>query len=105
MVRDYFDSLEAPGARRGLENVKESATWSKRLAKQSGLFCLAAFALASLGTVVALLITTQTAQSVTVLPKIGRFAIAVLLAILSVGVLRLATSYYAFSAKAAIAIR
>jgi hypothetical protein len=100
LARDYFASTEPPGSRRALENAKESAWWTRRLAKQMGYLCLGATAIALIGTVAALLITMQTVQNLALLPSIGRFAIAVLLAILSVGVLRLTVSYYGFATKA-----
>ena len=100
VARDYFDSKETEGPRRALQNLKESAWWSKQLARQMGRISLVATSLAVLGTIFVLLIAVQTIQDLTLLSTISRFVIASLLAFLSVGVARLTWNYYNFGVKA-----
>ncbi|KAA5538589.1 hypothetical protein FYK55_27260 [Roseiconus nitratireducens] len=96
----YFASKESPGAKRGVENVMESAWWSKHLSETMLWICITVIGLAILGSIAALVVSILTITSQVNLVAISRIVTSVLLLGLSLGLLRLAIGYFAFSARA-----
>lgn len=97
----YFASQEASGARRVLENVQESAWWSKHLARRTGHCYLAAIAVLVSVSLVALLVSIETIQNFDILSNIGRVVTSTFMLVFSLGLIRFALDYYRFGAKAA----
>lgn len=103
----YFASSETAGWTRAMHNLQESAWWSKHLAKSMGRYC---FALTIFLAVISVLILIfSVLQTSTVEPQvslaeqmtnINRFVIALLLLIVSFGLIPLTINYFSFSGKA-----
>lgn len=100
MEEPYFASLTPPGGRRALENVQESAWWTKHLARAASNYCAVAGAILLLVPLGLLLYSLQVAMDAYVLAVVGKVASSLFTLGLSLGLLRLAASYGAFSAKA-----
>lgn len=98
---EYFASQEPPGATRAIENLQESAWWSKYIAKRMGHLCLGATIMLVALSVITLVVSIDAVASRDVLSSIGRVVTSVLMLIFSVGLIRLAIGYYGFSGKAA----
>jgi multisubunit Na+/H+ antiporter MnhF subunit len=99
----YFTSHKAPGAQRALENISESSWWSKHLAEKMGFTCLLALIAATLIALATLIFTIHSAAGPTLpdtLSAVARVVTALLMLTLSIGLLKLTTSYYSFSKKA-----
>ena len=93
----YFDSKEATGPRRALENTRESAWWSKHLAERIGqIYLIVMITLVAISLVV-LIISIQTIQNFDVLSNIGRIVTATVMLIFSLSLIRMTIGYYKFS--------
>lgn len=98
---DYFASQEAPGATRAIENLQESAWWSKYIAKRMGHICLGATITLVAFSLATLLMSIDAVEDRDVLSSIGRVVTSVLMLVFSLGLVRLTIGYYTFSRKAA----
>ncbi len=98
---EYFASKEGLGPRRALENVQESAWWSKHLSLRMGQYCLVIVCLLFLGLISVLIISVETVMSYETLASLGRVVTSSLMLILSLRLLRFVEGYYGFSRKAA----
>jgi hypothetical protein len=96
----YFASRDPVGATRALRNIQESAWWSKHLAEKMGRYTLGATTVATIGSILLLIITVGTVQNFQVLVGIGRVVTAVLMLAGSLGLVRLTAAYYYFNRKA-----
>jgi hypothetical protein len=105
----YFASQSHPGPKRALENVRESAWWSKYLALNMFQLCLTALIVTAIGSIVGLILsietvytaaTPTTATTTLTLPPVGRLVTAILMLVVSLGVIRLALGYFNFYRKA-----
>jgi hypothetical protein len=99
-VDNYFASKEVPGAARAIENLQESAWWSKHVAKRMGHICLGTTILLVLLSVIVLLISVDTIRDFDTLSSVGRVVTSALMLIFSLGLLRLTLGYYGFAKKA-----
>lgn len=100
----YFASEELPGPRRAMENVSESAWWSKHLSEKMFMLCLMALVVSTVGVVFALVVAIQAASGpapLDMLSNVARVATAILMFLISLGVFKLATGYFGLSKKAA----
>lgn len=98
---DYFASEEAPGVTRAIENLQESAWWSKYIAKRMGHVCLGATITLVAVSVATLVVSIDAIENRDVLSSIGRVVTSVLMLVFSLGLVRLTIGYYSFSRKAA----
>lgn len=97
---DYFASGEPAGWQRAMHNLQESSWWSKHLAKSMGRYC---FALTIVLSVISILILIFSSMLIPVneqLTNISRIVIALLLLIVSLGLIPLTINYFTFSRKA-----
>ena len=97
---NYFASSESVGLVRALQNLQESAWWSKHLAEKMGRYTLAGTIVATLGSLLILVTTVGTLQSFEVRASVGRVVTAVLMLAVSLGLVRLTLGYYDFSPRA-----
>jgi hypothetical protein len=96
----YFASGDELGPRRAVQNIQESAWWSKHLSEAMGRYLFIFTVASSVGSLFILLVSVGTVKSFDVLSGIGRVVTAVLMLILSLGSIRLTLGYYDFSRKA-----
>jgi hypothetical protein len=87
------------GAKRALQNVQESAWWSKHLAEKMWRFMLVVNFISLSLSVLLLLISVISVSSPETLSSVGRVVISALMLIFSLGLIRLTTSYHSFSQK------
>jgi len=97
---NYFASSADPGPTRALENLQESAWWSKQLASRMGDICLGI----TIGLVALSLIvmagSVYAIQNTDTLSSIVRITTSLLMLIFSLGIWRLIIGYYTFKGKA-----
>lgn len=96
----YFASREPPGAKRGVENVMESAWWSKHLSETMFWICVTVISLAVVGSFAALIVSILSIGNQAALVGVARIVTSVLLLVLSFGLIRLAVGYYSFAGRA-----
>jgi predicted PurR-regulated permease PerM len=97
---EYFASGEEVGPKRAIENVQESAWWSKHLAERSGRFCLWTTCILVASSLAILIVSIQTIRDFDTLSNIGRVVTSTIVIIFSLGLFRLTVSYYHFSREA-----
>lgn len=97
---DYFASQDNVGSCRAAQNVQESAWWSKHLAEKMGQYTLSLMIVATVGSALILITSVGTIQNFDILSGVGRVVTAVLMLVLSLGLIRLTLGYYSFSRKA-----
>jgi len=98
----YFSNQEVEGPQKALENVRESAWWSKHLAERTGHLYLATTVFIVLGSVVVLAVSIETIRNFTVLVNVARVVTSVIMLLFSLRLIRLTSDYYSFSRKAHI---
>ncbi len=96
----YFASKEPPGPRRALQNVSESAWWSKHLAERMGHICLTVVILGVITAVVILDIALQTVGQADTRASVARVVTALLMFLLSIGIIGLTLGYYSLARNA-----
>lgn len=97
---EWFASTEPIGVRRALENIQESAWWSKHLSGAMWVYCLSALLTLIAASITALIVSVYTIQDYATLKSIGRVVTATLMLTLSVGLFRFIFGYHIFSQKA-----
>lgn len=104
---DYFASGETAGWTRAMHNLQESAWWSKHLAKSMGRYCFALTIFLAVVSILILIFSLMLASTVEQqvsfaeqIRNINRIVIALLLLIISFGLIPLTINYYSFSGKA-----
>lgn len=96
----YFASKEGVGAKRALENIQESAWWSKHLSEKMGQYCLTVTCVLIAVLFGVLLVSIQTVNSSSTLANTGRVVTSALMLVFSLGLFRFVSGYYGFSRKA-----
>ena len=96
----YFASKEEPGPKRAVENVMESAWWSKHLSESMFWTCTVIIGCAVAGSLVALVVSILAVVDHNTMSSVARTVTSVLLLGLSCGLIRLAVGYYGFGQKA-----
>ena len=95
----YFASLEETGPVRMLENLRESAWWSKHLSEKTaklylwimtGLFAIS---------LTVLIVSIQTIRNFDILSNIGRAITSTIMLVFSLSLLRTTVGYFRFSQK------
>lgn len=97
----YFASTQGIGPTRALENVRESAWWSKNQAERLGHICFGITALAFLVALAILLFAVQAVDDPSARSGIGRIVTATITFVVSFGLIRLALGYAGFAKAAA----
>ncbi|QHG21256.1 hypothetical protein [Nostoc sp. ATCC 53789] len=97
---EYFASREGIGAKRAIENIQESAWWSKHLSERMGQYCFAATCILIAVLFGVLVLSVQTIAGSNTLTNIGRVVTSSLMLVFSLGLFRFVVGYYGFSRKA-----
>jgi hypothetical protein len=100
LSEEYFASEEPPGTLRALENLQESAWWSKHLSERMRSYYLAGTCLLVGIAVLVLLISIQTIDDKQTLSSLGRIVTSVLTLVFSLNLFRSVLGYHNFSVKA-----
>ncbi len=100
-AEDYFGSTEPAGRKRAMQNLQESAWWSKHLAgSMASNYCLALTMIGLLsGSIVMLVVSYLIVSSTEPLASVSRVAISVLLLIVSLGLIPLTINYRTFATR------
>lgn len=96
----YFASKEPPGPRRAFQNVSESAWSSKHLSEQMGHICLTVVILGAVTAVIILVIALQTVGQPDTRASVARVVTALLMLLLSIGIIKLTLGYYGLEQNA-----
>lgn len=97
---DYFASKEGKGPKRAVENVQESAWWSKHLSSRMWQLCFSATVVVIFISLFVLLVSAQTVRDFNTLANVGRMVTNTVMFIFSFGLLRLTIDYHTFSKRA-----
>ncbi len=97
----YFASKKSLSHEKLIENIQESAWWSKHGARTSGNFFLLVACTIVAVSLLLLVISIQSISNLSILSNIARVVTIVIGVIPAVGLFRLAGSYYRFADKAA----
>lgn len=100
----YFGSQELPGPRRLLQNIRESAWWSNRLARlmRNTLIVIIVFTIVSaLACSISALASANLISSkhLQLYPIIAQFVCAILTSLVSLNLIKLAFAYHSFAAS------
>lgn len=98
---EYFASKEGIGAKRAMENIQESAWWSKHFSERMGQYCFAITCILIAVLFGVLLLSVQTVSSFNTLANTGRVVTSSLMLVFSLGLFRFVMGYYGFGRKAA----
>jgi hypothetical protein len=96
----YFASNTPPGPIRALENLQESAWFSKHLSNAAGHWCATIASILVVASMAALLTAIATVKDFGFLDSLGRIVVSLMMLIFSVELIPLAVSYYRFSKRA-----
>lgn len=96
----YFASNLPPGPRRALQNISESAWWSKHLSESMFKFCLWLVIVGVLISVSTLLIALQAIGQADARASVVRVVTALLMLLLSTDTIRLTLGYFGFAESA-----
>jgi len=99
-VEPYFLSTELQGPVRALENVSESAWWSKHLAERMRSYCIVLMATGLVVSVIVLIVALQTVGQSDVRASVARIVAALLMFLFSAGVVRLGMGYHELAKSA-----
>lgn len=96
----YFASGRPKGPRRSMENLEESAWWSKHLSRYMSVYCFACAAVLLCVPVLILLVGAQAVVDVSTLSRLAQVVISVLTLVFALDVVGLALSYWDFRGQA-----
>lgn len=96
---NYFACREAQGPKRAVENLQESAWWSKHLSANMLTLCGIIMVCLFFGSFAVLVISASTIKNYTTLESVSRVVTAVLAFIVSLGLTRMIVGYYNFNKK------
>lgn len=100
LAQEYFASQEGVGAKRALENIQESAWWSKHLSERMGQYYLIGTCTLISLSIIVLLFCVQTLGNINNLTSIGRIVTSTLMLVFSLSLFRSVVGYFDFSNKA-----
>ncbi|MBP7964367.1 MAG: hypothetical protein KBG20_13490 [Caldilineaceae bacterium] len=98
--RDYYASSSGIGLLRMLENLEESARWSKRLSKEVSDWVFWGTGIVIALAIVSLILALRSTVALSLADRIGQVVITMFIFLFSDGYLRLAFDYRAFANKA-----
>jgi hypothetical protein len=98
----YFDSKEPAGAKRALQNVRESAWWSEHLSEKmfhiSSIVTYSLLLISIISLIATLaMVQYEVTKNLTVYSKIARAVTSLLMLAFSLNLIKLTISYYKFS--------
>lgn len=96
-TQPYFASKQPVGPTRALENLQESAWWSKHLAEKMGYVYAWTMIVLVVVSVAVLLISILTINNYSVLSNIGRAVTSTIMLIFSLSLFRFTRGYFRFS--------
>jgi hypothetical protein len=96
----YFASQEAHGTQRALENLQESAWWSKHLTERMWQYYAIATSLLFFLALIILLTSIYIFDNTQILSSVGRIITSILTLIVSLNLARSILNYYSFSLRA-----
>jgi hypothetical protein len=96
----YFASQETQGTQRALENLQESAWWSKHLTERMWQYYTVATALLFILALIILLTSISIFDNTQILSSVGRIITSTLTLIVSLNLARSILNYYSFSLRA-----
>jgi hypothetical protein len=97
----YFASALPAGPERAVENLSESAWWSKHLAESMRGICGLVVIATTLGSIVLLVVAIEGIQDRQALDAVARVVTSVLMLLFSLGLVRLVIAYHDFAVGAA----
>lgn len=97
----YFASDEPPGPTRALQNVSESAWWTKHLSETMAGICLTVLIIGIVGALVVVIVALQTTSAHNAQVNVARIVTGFLMLLLSMGTIRLTLGYAGLAKKAA----
>lgn len=100
LSEEYFASEEPSGTLRALENLQESAWWSKHLSERMWSYYLAGTCLLVVIAVLVLIVSIQSIDDKQTLSSLGRIVTSVLTLVFSLNLCRAVLGYHNFSVKA-----
>jgi len=92
-AEQYFATAEPPGPRRALKNVSESAWWTKHLAGTMTIICWTTVIVGVIVSFGILIMAIQTTGTHAAQVNVARIVTAVLMLLLSMGIIKLAIGY------------
>jgi len=95
----YFASKDHDLCTRAIKNIQESAWWNKHLAEKIGRYTFIVTLIIVIGSIGLLIASIGTVNDFDTLSSIGRVVTAVLMIVLSLGLIRLTFAYYDFQRK------
>jgi len=101
VTEPYFASAEPPGPVRALENVSESAWWTKHLAESMRNYCWSAMIIGVIISFVILITALQAASTHPTQVTVARIVTSLLMLFLSLGLIKLAVGYGSLSKNSA----
>lgn len=96
----YFTSVEPPAPTRAIENVQESAWWSKHLARITGYIFAGITIVIILLSIIAVLFIIETINNYNLASTIARSIVSVVMIVFSLDLIRLSKDFFNFSRKA-----
>ena len=96
----YFESKEVVGPKRVIENLIESAWWSKHLSETAIHVFLTITLLTIIGSFAILIISIETVQNYSILTNVSRIVTSTLLLLFSLRLIRNTVDYYSLNRKA-----
>lgn len=94
---DYFASVAPTGPKRAIENIQESAWWSKNLASQMMHVCIFTAIFIFLTSIFLLIFSIYTIKDFDSLYNMARASISIIMLIFSFGFISISIGYYNFS--------
>jgi hypothetical protein len=95
----YFASRDNDIPTRAVKNIQESAWWNKHLSERIGRYTFIVTLLTVISSIGLLIASIGTVNNFDVLSSIGRVVTAVLMIVLSLGLIRLTFAYYDYQRK------
>ncbi len=97
----FFASPQKTGSKRAVENIQESAWWTKHISKRAGNIYLGVVIILLIGSFVVLSISIETVKDYDVLTNMGRAVTSAVMLIFSLDLVRIARSYQKYSEQSA----
>jgi flagellar biosynthesis protein FliQ len=96
---NYFASQTSVGPKRAVENLQESAWWSKDLAGTTLILCAIVTVVLVVGSLISLGVAVSAVKDTATLENTSRVIAAIVSLIVSLGLIRLMSGYFAFGRR------
>ncbi len=97
---EYFASGQPEGALRSMENLEESAWWSKHLSRCLSTYCFYCAALLVCVPVLVVLVSAQAVDDASTLSRLAQVVVSLLTLVFTLDVIGVALSYWSFRGQA-----